>query len=53
MKLLYSIVTQDIEKNSKIAELLTKEAVSEALVPTLAKIISNKLPDIRQALLRR
>jgi hypothetical protein len=53
LKLLYSIVSQELDKIAKIAEFLTTEAINETVVPALAKIINNKLPDIRQALIRR
>jgi hypothetical protein len=51
--LLYSIISKDIDKTSKIAEFLAAESVNETVGPILAKIINNKLPDMKQAILRR
>lgn len=49
----YQLVSNSVEKAGKIAEALGERGVDERILPFLAKILSNKMQDIRQTLLRK
>ena len=53
LRLLFIIVSREIEKPSKISELLAEEGVNERINPILSLIINNKIADIRRELIRR
>lgn len=53
MRLLFLAVSRDLEKASKIAELLAEQGVDERVSNVLAVIVANKFGDIRRELIRR
>lgn len=53
LTLLYEIVAKNIDKAAKISSFLSQQGLDERIVPYIAKIISHKLTQIRQTLLRK
>lgn len=50
---MFLVVSRDLDKVSKISEMLTEEEVDERVAIALAGIAANKYADIRRELLRR
>jgi hypothetical protein len=51
--LLFLAVSRDLDKASKMAELLAEQGVDERVSNVLAVIAANKFADIRRELIRR